>query len=170
MNFKGLVAAVAITATGLFGGAAQAVNQDRIGYNEPGAYELYTALRNTGVSIDIITCEGDNTYGWYNSGYNNGWGGMVICDNVATTYSDQWETLRHEAVHAAQHCRGGRNWDTVMQDSWTRKNLSRADYEFITTDYPKDAWVFEFEAFALEHHSNEFIAHLVNTNCAGAQQ
>ena len=166
MNFKGLVAAVAITATGLFGGAAQAVNQDRIGYNEPGAYELYTALRNTGVSIDIITCEGDNTYGWYNSGYNNGWGGMVICDNVATTYSDQWETLRHEAVHAAQHCRG---WDTVMKPSWLANNLTRSDREYVQDYYDRDMWMLEYEAFSLEHHTNQQIADLVNHHCGRYQ-
>ena len=166
MNFKAFLATVAVAATTLVAPAAQAVQQDRIGYNEPGAYELYEALRKTGVTIDIMTCEDDKAYGWYNGGYNNGDGGMVICDNVATTYADQWETLRHEAVHAAQHCR---DWDTVMKPQWLKENLTRADYEFVTSDYPKHAWAIEFEAFALEHHSNYDIAHLVNTTCAPYQ-
>ena len=166
MNFKALLATAAVATATIFGGAAEAVQQDRIGYNEAGAYEIYTALRNTGVTIDIKTCDNDKSFGWYNPGYNGGNGGMVICDNVATTYADQWETLRHEAVHAAQHCR---DWDTVMQDKWIANNLSREDYEFVKSDYPASDWDIEFEAFALEHHSNQFIAKLVNLNCAPYQ-
>jgi len=166
MNIKALLTTLAITSTALFGGVAEAVQQDRIGYNQSGAYELYTSLKNTGVTVDITTCEDDDTYGWYMPSMNNNMGGIVICDNVATTYEEQWETLRHEAVHAAQHCRA---WDTVMYDEWTNNNLTTAKRRLVTDNYEQSDWKIEWEAFALEDESNQFIAELVNTNCANDQ-
>jgi len=166
MNFKALLTTAAIATTALFGGVAEAVQQDRIGYNQSGAYELYTSLKNTGVTVDIKPCKDDDYYGWYMPAMNNGMGGILICSNVADTYELQWETLRHEAVHAAQHCR---KWDTVMYDEWTNNNLSRATRGFVVDNYEQSDWKIEWEAFVLQEETNQFIAQLVNTNCANDQ-
>ena len=104
--------------------------------------------------------------GWYLLALNNGNGGIILCSDGNPTNKDMWETLRHEAVHAAQHCRG---WDTVMKPSWLANNLTRSDREYVQDYYDRDMWMLEYEAFSLEHHTNQQIADLVNHHCGRYQ-
>ena len=133
---------------------------------QQGGEALFVALDRAGVEVVIGQCEKDTSYGFYRSFVGRPDPGSIhICTNVATTEADRWETLRHEAVHAAQHCRST-DFDTVMTDSWIQQNHSRSDAQFIMQAYDRSQWVIELEAFTLEHAPNGFIAQLVTRNCS----
>ena len=156
MNFKALLATAAIATASFFtGGEAMA--------NQKGGAALFYALQDAGVEVKVSECEDDSSYGFYRSYVGAYQPGMIqICTNVAVTENDRYETLRHEAVHAAQHCRG---WDTVMKDTWMKQNVTQEDKRFVMSAYDKSDWIVEIEAFTLEHFPNAFIAKLVNINC-----
>ena len=133
---------------------------------EQGGEALFIALDRAGVEVVIEACEKDTSYGFYRSFVGHTDPGTIhICTNVATTSNDRWETLRHEAVHAAQHCRST-DFETVMTDEWLEKSHSRQDAQFIMESYDRSDWIIELEAFTLEHAPNGFIAQLVNQNCS----
>ena len=131
---------------------------------QPGGVELYTALDNAGVEITTGNCEAKGvtgTYGFFMPSKN--W--IHICEDVAVSDAQQWETIRHEAVHAAQFCMDRSMQTTVMKLQWIDENYNKSDWSFIKQAYDKSDWLIEIEAFTLMRYSNSDIAGLVNHAC-----
>ncbi len=134
-----------------------------------GQKELIVSIKRQGVDISASACKNDGSYGYF-SYYSGTWrdAKIQICTNVATSQADQWETLRHEAVHVAQKCENrdhGNTFRTLSTASWLKKYGSESDAAFITRAYPKAKWGIEFEAFTLQKYSNQTIANIVNKAC-----
>ena len=63
-------------------------------------------------------------------------------------------TLKHEFIHAIQHCRGKRTrFVNLLNTISFRKCLynDRIDIEYINDFYPKEDWLIEVEAYCLEN-------------------
>ena len=156
MSFKKFIATAVLAATAAIT-PAQA-------YVPAGGVDLYSALDDAGVEITTGNCEAEGltgTYGFFMPSKN--W--IHICEDVAVTDAQQWETLRHEAVHAAQYCMDSSMQTTVMRHSWIENNHSSSDWSFIKQAYDKSDWIIEIEAFTLMNYSNQFIADVVNHAC-----
>ena len=126
-----------------------------------GETKLVNALDQAGVEVHVGTCPTDGAYGMYNSKLN----AIGICTNVATTVEQRWETLRHEAVHAAQRCVNPSMAFTVKSSDYLMKNGLQSDWSFIQKAYDKSDWAIELEAFTLMRTSNSTVASLVNAAC-----
>ena len=153
MNIRAFVATIAITAAAALAPSANAFTSDE--------QRLFTALENAGVSSTIGECETDRAYGFYVPSENR----IHICDNVATTTQQQWETLRHEAVHAAQRCVNPSMAFTVTTSQFLMANGRQSDWSFIQEAYDREDWAIELEAFTLMRSSNSEIANLVSNAC-----
>ena len=155
MSFKSFIATTLIAATSIIGTAAQA---------QPGAQQLFDALDNAGVSYSSGECASHKitgTYGFYVPAENH----IHICTDVAQTEEQQWETFRHEAVHAAQRCVHPSMAFTVNSSQFLLSNRLQSDWEFIQQAYDQEDWAIELEAFTLMRSSNAEIASLVNASC-----
>ena len=81
---------------------------------------------------------------------------MILCPG-ATVDAEDHMVVRHEAIHAIQHCvntaRGTSVFTAVIQDddelmAFTRAHLTEEYIEGIKKLYPMSHWRIEFEAFA----------------------
>ena len=154
-NFRAFVATAIIAASSIVGTAAQA---------QPGAKQLFDSLDAAGVTYSSGECASHKitgTYGFYVPAKNH----IHICTDVATTEEQQWETFRHEAVHAAQRCVNPSMAFTVNSSQFLLQNGSQSDWEFIQRAYDREDWAIELEAFTLMRQSNAQIAELVDTAC-----
>lgn len=149
--FKTLAAALVATAT-IAGTAVQA---------ETGGRRLVETLEAAGVTTSVGACKTTGAYGWFIPAENH----IHICDNVAVTSDQQWETLRHEAVHAAQRCVNPSMAFTVTSSQYLMENGSQSDWSFIQEAYDREDWAIELEAFTLMRSSNNQIADLVDRTC-----
>ena len=153
MNFFKSIAIAAVS-------AATVIASPAIAFTE-GETKLGNALDQAGVEVLVGECPTDKSYGMYNSKLN----AIAICTNVATTAEQQWETLRHEAVHAAQRCVNHSMSFTVKSSDYLLKNGLQSDWEFIQSAYDKSDWAIELEAFTLMRTSNANVASIVNSAC-----
>ena len=153
MNFFKSIAIAAVS-------AATVIASPAIAFTE-GEAKLGNALDQAGVEVLVGECPTDKSYGMYNSKLN----AIAICTNVATTAEQQWETLRHEAVHAAQRCVNHSMSFTVKSSDYLLKNGLQSDWEFIQSAYDKSDWAIELEAFTLMRTSNANVAAIVNSAC-----
>ena len=155
MSFKKFIATAAL--------AVAATVAPASAYQEGGA-QLNSVLEQAGVEVTAGACEPHgitDTLGFFMP--SKKW--IHICTDVATTEAQQYETLRHEAVHAAQHCVDPSMQSTVMKHSWIDDNYSKSDWSFIKQAYDKSDWLIEIEAFTLMRYSNFQVAKLVNLAC-----
>ena len=96
--------------------------------------------------------------GTYNGQYR--WLGlqreMRLCPGATVDALDH-NTVRHETIHAIQHCvnvaRGTSTDTPVMNDvdqlmCWARQYLSMHEIEWIQAAYDRSQWLTEIEAFA----------------------
>ena len=81
---------------------------------------------------------------------------MRLCPGDTVDAGDH-NTVRHETVHAIQHCVNvarGTSTDTAVIDDpdqllvWAREHLTRREIQWIQDTYPRDQWMTEIEAFA----------------------
>ena len=154
-SFKKFIATAALA----FAATTAPVNA----YQE-GGRQLMNALEDAGVEVTVGDCEAHgitDTYGFFMPAKN--W--IHICSDVATTEAQQYETLRHEAVHAAQFCVDSSMEYTVMSTDWIDDNYSKSDWAFIKKAYDKSDWLIEIEAFTLMRYSNWSISKIVNDRC-----
>ena len=161
MSFKSFIASAFIAATAAIA-PAQA-------YTPAGGVELFSALDEAGVKITTGDCEAKGltgTYGFFMPSKN--W--IHICEDVAVSDAQQWETIRHEAVHAAQFCMDSSMQTTVMKHSWIDDNYSKSDWSFIKQAYDKSDWLIEISAELRQRYSNYSIARIVNDNCSWPYQ
>ena len=80
---------------------------------------------------------------------------FVVCFENAATATEIYTTIRHEAIHVAQLCKGG-----LLFPQDVELNLSRAQDEgWDILGYPTSHWEVEAEARVM---ANEWDAHEVN--------
>ena len=162
MNLKALALA-AVTAT-----ATLASGAPSLAYTN-GQRALVDSITRTGTTITTSPCSGKQSMGWFSYRVGTMRGAAIqICSNVATHHTDQWETLRHEAVHLAQKCENpthGEDFETLTSASFLKREATESDASFVMRAYPKAKWLIELEAFTLMKRSNQTIANLVNRAC-----
>lgn len=154
-NFKSF-AAITITAASIFtSNTAQAAQLSS------GQRALVNALHTAGVELEVGKCESNEAFGFYNPKVNF----IGICANVATTPQQRWETLRHEAVHAAQKCINPSMTSMVKSVAYIEYHANQSDADFIMKAYGREDWAIELEAFTLMRRSNAYVAQVVNKAC-----
>ena len=123
---------------------------------QPGTASLIETIDENGILVTINHEECST--GTYNGQYR--WLGfqreMRLCPGASVDARDH-ETVRHETIHAIQHCINvarGTNTDTpVMNDVdelmyWARQHLTMREIEWIQSAYDRSQWLTEIEAFA----------------------
>ena len=154
MNFKAFFATAVVAFSSVTAAQAQPAGQQA----------LFKALDRAGVTYSKGACKEhgiEDTYGFFVPAKNH----IHICDDVATTEEQVWETFRHEAVHAAQRCVNPSMAFTVNSSQYLLSNGSQSDWSFIQRAYDREDWAIELEAFTLMRRSNLEIAQLVEATC-----
>ena len=123
---------------------------------QPGTSSLLETIDENGILVTINHEE--CATGIYNGQYR--WLGfqreMRLCPGDTVDARDH-ETVRHETIHAIQHCVNvarGTSTDTPVIDdvdelmSWARQHLSIREIQRIQRVYDRSQWLTEIEAFA----------------------
>ena len=123
---------------------------------QPGTASLIETIDENGILVTINHEE--CATGTYTGQYR--WLGfqreMRLCPG-ATVDANDHNTVRHEVIHAIQHCvnvaRGTNTNTPVMNDvdelmSWAREHLTMREIEWIQRSYDRSQWLTEIEAFA----------------------
>ena len=155
MNIFKFLATAAVTASTLFVPSSASASLNA------GEVQLADALNNAGVEVYVGECPDDKFYGLYSPEHN----AIAICTNVAETEEQRWETLRHEAIHAAQKCVNPSMAFTVKSSQYLMSNGLQSDWDFIQKAYDRKDWAIELEAFTLMRSSNSEVADVVNNAC-----
>jgi len=123
---------------------------------QPGTHQLLDTLNTNGILVTYNhdTCLTEGSHGSYR------WTGMKremrLCPGETVDALDH-EVVRHETIHAIQHCVNViRDTDTttpVITDfeefkSFIEANLSKEQINKVMDLYPKSQWATELEAFA----------------------
>ena len=141
---------------------------------EEGTVPLLDLLDESGILISYNTsdCDSDEYLGLYrHAGMRRQ---MVLCPG-ATVDADDHMVVRHETIHAIQHCvnvaRGTSVLTPVIDDDeqlmeWVYEHLDRSFVENIKRVYPIEQWRIEFEAFAGMHaYTSEELAEMFRQAC-----
>ena len=123
---------------------------------QPGTASLIDTIDENGILVTINHPE--CATGMYNGQYR--WLGfqreMRLCPGDTVDARDH-ETVRHETIHAIQHCINvarGTSTDTPVMDDvdqlmrWARQHLSMNEIRWIQDAYDRSQWLTEIEAFA----------------------
>jgi len=123
---------------------------------QPGTASLIETIDENGILVTINHEE--CAAGIYNGQYR--WLGfqreLRLCPGRTVDARDH-ETVRHEVIHAIQHCinvaRGTTTDTPVINDVdqlmlWARQYLSMREIEWIQAAYDRSQWLTEIEAFA----------------------
>ena len=162
--FKKLIATALLAASAFTAAPATASIHSEFGYTNQGQQILERTLELSGVTTTTGNCADydiHNTYGFFMPAKK--W--IHICTDVATTHAEVWETYRHEAIHAAQHCKDSSMGSTLATKKWLFKNGYQSDWDFITEAYDQDDHMIELEAFTLMRESNMTVAKIVAKHC-----
>ena len=154
MNIKAFFATAVVAFASVTAAEAQPAGQQA----------LFKALDRAGVTYSKGDCAEhgiEGMYGFFIPANNH----IHICDDVATTEEQQWETFRHEAVHAAQRCVNPSMAFTVNSSQYILSHGSQSDWDFIQQAYDQKDWAIELEAFTLMRRSNVEIAQVVESAC-----
>ena len=154
MNFLKAAAAAVLSATALIA-PVESSNYT------PGQKSLVAELERSGVTIEVGNCRNPMLYGFFVAETRT----IGVCTNNHEATEDPWQTLRHEAVHAAQHCVDPSMMFTVSTSTYIVNNGSQSDWDFIQQMYPREAWAIELEAFTLMRYSNSQVANVVRGAC-----
>ena len=123
---------------------------------QPGTASLIETVDENGILVTINHPE--CAAGIYNGQYR--WLGfqreLRLCPGETVDARDH-ETVRHEVIHAIQHCinvaRGTSTDTPVINDvdqlfSWANQYLTMREIEWIQAAYDRSQWLTEIEAFA----------------------
>jgi len=123
---------------------------------QPGTASLIETIDENGILVTINHEE--CATGMYNGQYR--WLGfqreLRLCPGRTVDARDH-ETVRHETIHAIQHCINvarGTSTDTPVMDDvdqlmgWARQYLTMREIEWIQAAYDRSQWLTEIEAFA----------------------
>ena len=127
----------------------------------PGQEYLIDTLVQANVDIIVDDCPTDEFYGLYSAKHNT----IVVCTNVAIDLDQRWQTLRHEAIHAAQACVDPSMATTAHPLRYVYTNLSKNDLLAVRRNYSPDNWQIEYEAFTFMRYSNNYVADVVVGAC-----
>ena len=123
---------------------------------QPGTESLLRTVEEGGILVtyNVDACNTDNAHGSYR------WAGLRreirLCPGRTVDAIDH-ETVRHEVLHALQHCVNairGTSMDTpIITDrndfeEFVVENLSQEYINRVLRVYPRDQWPTELEAFA----------------------
>ena len=123
---------------------------------QPGTESLLRTVEEGGILVtyNVDACATDNAHGSYR------WAGLRreirLCPGRTVDAIDH-ETVRHEVLHALQHCVNairGTSMDTpIITDrndfeEFVVENLSQEYINRVLRVYPRDQWPTELEAFA----------------------
>ena len=122
---------------------------------DPYTDDLLELMDDNGVTVvvDNAECDGSFQGAYQFAGMRRR---MVICTYGTVDAADH-NTVRHETVHALQHCvnslRGNPLNTPVIQDTddlltFAREHLTEEQLQWIVSNYPKEHWLVEIEAFA----------------------
>ena len=141
---------------------------------ESGTKPLIDLIDSSGIVVRFNTeeCDEGNYLGLYrHRGMKRA---FILCPGDEVTGVDHM-VVRHEAIHAIQHCinvaRGTDVWEPVIQDdeqlmAFVRDHLTETAIEEIKELYPEEQWRVEFEAFAGMHaYSADELAELFRKAC-----
>ena len=140
---------------------------------DAGTPALLRALPRHGVQVALnhSDCDGDRTFDGY---YNTGSRAFVVCYSGTPTANDH-DTVRHEAMHVAQHCAAQRDGQPhgirpilrgAELNNFVTSVLTDEQIIRIKSIYPKEKHLTELEAFAAAaHYSAEQMMSIVNTWC-----
>ena len=123
---------------------------------QPGTLGLIETMEESGILVtinhpDCATNGANGQYRWI--GFQRE---MRLCPGQ-TIDADDHNTVRHETVHAIQHCvnvaRGTHTDTPIINDptefkEFVRAYLNEEFIQWIMEVYPEDQWLTEFEAFA----------------------
>ena len=158
----GAMAAVAMTVTP----AASRV--------ESGTVPLIDLIGNSGIVVryNSSDCDSNEYLGLYR--HRGMQRAFILCPGADVDALDHM-VVRHEAIHAIQHCvnaaRGTNVFTPVIQDerqllAWVRQYLSEEDLENIMRVYEPSHWLIEFEAFAGMHaYTSDELAEMFREAC-----
>jgi len=127
---------------------------------DPNTDELLQTLQADGIQVafNTATCKRRDIYGSYTFRPRTGWRMMTFCTGETIDAIDH-STVRHEAIHAIQHCankRRGTSYTTPLLNDPVRfqqevfANLYVSEIEGIQKHYPRSDWEVEYEAFLYE--------------------
>jgi len=123
---------------------------------QPGTSSLLDTISESGILVTINheECFNDTYSGQYR------WLGfqreLRLCPGETVDATDH-QTVRHEVIHAIQHCINvarGTSTDTPIIDDpnqfkvFVTENLSQREIDWIRSNYDKSQWLTELEAFA----------------------
>ena len=122
---------------------------------DAGTPSLIRSLDRYGVNVALnhSDCSGQTEFAGY---YNTRSKDFVVCYNGVPNANDH-DTVRHEAMHVAQHCaaqRDGRPYGIrpILRgadlNQFVTSTLSDRQIVGIKSAYPRDRWLTELEAFA----------------------
>ena len=147
---------------------------------DPSHADLIQAVQDIGVEVVIGTehpvC--DFAFGAYSSMHRK----MLLCKDAETPFtSRQLNTLRHESIHVAQDCRGGRWGDLAFQEgqsmasSFKQATIARLDLgqklvPYVRMGVDESVLVIEAEAISMSHiwSGQETLEHLEEACTASA--
>lgn len=127
---------------------------------DPNTDELLRTLEADGIEIAVNTarCKRSQIFGSYSFRPANGWRLMTFCPGETIDAIDH-STVRHEAIHAIQHCANksrGTDYRTPLIDDPVRfqqevfSELYVSEIEAIQRVYDEADWKVEYEAFLYE--------------------
>ena len=140
---------------------------------DAGTPALLRALPRHGVQVALnhSDCNGDRTFDGY---YHTGTKDFVVCYSGTPNANDH-DTVRHEAMHVAQHCasqRDGRPHTLrpilrgAALNNFVTSVLTDKQIVGIKSAYPKEKWLTELEAFAgAAHYSSAQVQSIVSQWC-----
>ena len=122
---------------------------------DAGTPALLRALPRYGVNVALNhpDCSGQRSFHGY---YRTGDKAFVVCYSGRPNANDH-DTVRHEAMHVAQHCAAQRDGNPhgirpilkgAALNNFVTSVLSEDQIVSIKSMYPKDRWLIELEAFA----------------------
>ena len=115
--------------------------------------DVLKAVKSTGTEVvyNHKDCATENAHGWYEFRRNPNIDELVICVDTHTNGSDLLDTVRHEAVHVIQTCKG----DTVMPYDVNMQHASAHTLKQLKT-YSDDTLTQSLEVEA--HNMAEFLS------------
>jgi len=140
---------------------------------DAGTPALLRALPRHGVQVALnhSDCDSDRSFAGY---YHTGTKAFVVCYSGTPTANDH-DTVRHEAMHVAQHCAAQRDGQPhgirpilrgAELNNFVTSVLTDEQIVRIKNIYPKEKHLTELEAFAAAaHYSAEQMMSIVNTWC-----
>ena len=126
---------------------------------EDGTRPLINLIDSNGIAVRVNNsdCDDGKFLGIYrHQGMKRA---FILCPGADVDALDHM-VVRHEAIHAIQHCvnvaRGTSVFTPIIQDEaqlmgFVFKHLSEEYVQNIMDEYPRDHWLIEFEAFAGMH-------------------